>query len=185
MRIISGTRKGKRIKAPTNLDVRPTTDFAKEALFNILNNLVDIYDAEVLDLFTGIGSISYEFASREAKFIVSIDNNPACIKFVDKIISELNFTQIQTIKTDAIKYLETNRRKYDLIYADPPYSFEHTEKIPQLVFQNEMLNEDGILIVEHPISLSFIEHPNVFDYRKYGSVCYSFFKNKKQEEEQE
>lgn len=183
MRIISGNRKGKKIKAPNNLEVRPTTDFAKEALFNILNNLTDIYDAEILDLFAGIGSISYEFASREAKSIVSIDNNPSCIKFIDKIITELNFNQIQTIKTDAIKYLETNRRKYDIIFADPPYDFGQTEIIPELVFKNEMLNEDGILIVEHPISLSFIDHPNVFDYRKYGSVCFSFFKIQNNEEE--
>lgn len=184
MRIISGIRKGKRINAPNNLNVRPTTDFAKEALFNILNNLTEIYEAEVLDLFTGIGSISYEFASREAKSIVSIDNNPACIKFVDKIISELNFTQVQTVKTDAMKYLETNRRKYDLIFADPPFEFDQTEKIPQLVFQNEMLNEGGILIVEHPSSISFIDHPKVIDYRKYGSVCFSLFRNKIQTEEE-
>lgn len=178
MRIISGNRRGKRIIAPSNINVRPTTDFAKEALFNILNNIINIPDTEVLDLFAGIGSISFEFASRESKSILAIDNNIACVKFINKIAEELNFNQITTIKTDSIKFLESNFRKFDIVFADPPFDFNHTAMIPTLVFQNSMLKEEGVLIVEHPSSISFIENEFLFDFRKYGAVCFSFFKNK-------
>ncbi len=175
MRIISGLRKGKRIQAPAKLPVRPTTDFAKEALFNILNNHFDFDEVQVLDLFSGTGNISYEFASREAKDILAIDLNHACVEFINKTANQLEFFQLKVLRADAMQFLQKSKTKWDIIFADPPFDFEHTEMIPQLVFQNELLNEYGWLIVEHSVKTSFGDNDNKFDFRKYGSVCFTIF----------
>jgi 16S rRNA (guanine(966)-N(2))-methyltransferase RsmD len=144
MRIISGKYKRRRINAPRNLPVRPTTDMAKEALFNILNNHYYFDQISVLDLFAGIGSISFEFASRGTTRITSVDQYQGCIKFIDKINCEFDFN-IQAIKTDAYLFLERIDQKFDVIFADPPYDFpkEQFDKIVALVFEKQLLNEDG------------------------------------------
>jgi len=176
MRIISGTHKGRRIIAPSKLPVRPTTDVAKEALFNILNNLYHIADLTILDLFSGTGNIAYEFAARGAKNITSVDAHYDCVKFIKKTSAELNFP-ITPIKSDVFKYLEKVPVKADLIFADPPYNFEDEKfaKIVQLVFQHKMLQEDGQLIIEHSKHTDLSELINFRESRKYGSSVFSFF----------
>jgi 16S rRNA (guanine966-N2)-methyltransferase len=177
VRIISGNRKGKRLRAPSNLPVRPTTDFAKEALFNIINNHFDIEDTDVLDLFAGTGNISYEFASRGAADILAVEIHPQSVQYIIKTALQLEFHQLKCIKADAIHFLRTSRMAKDIIFADPPFDFEHTDLIPQLVFENKLLKVGGWLVVEHSTRTSLGDHPNIFDVRKYGSVCFSFFRN--------
>ena len=177
MRIISGKHKSKRITAPKKLPVRPTTDMAKEALFNILNNKYYFEDIALLDLFAGTGNISFEFASRGTKEMVAVDADYSCVKFIDKISNELDF-RISTFKSDAFSFLEKSTLKVDVIFADPPYdlSVEDFARIPELIFKNNMLNEDGILIIEHSkhTKLSQLEHFS--NERRYGGSVFSFFK---------
>lgn len=176
MRIVSGKYKGRRIVAPSNLPVRPTTDMAKEALFNILNNSYFLDEVSVLDLFAGIGSISFEFASRGCTDIVAVDAHYGCIKFLDKTNSLLD-AGIQTMKSDAFTFLEKNTGKYDIIFADPPYEMEQEkfERLVSLIFERGLLNEDGMLIVEHSKQTELSEHPNFNKARKYGGNVFSFF----------
>ncbi len=178
MRIISGKNKGRQIIAPKNLPVRPTTDFAKESLFNILNNLVVLADTDVLDLFAGTGNISYEFASREGKTITAIDNNRNCVQFIKQTAARLNYENIDTIQSDYMSFINNVHEKWDVIYADPPYNMEGIENIPQLIFDNEVLNADGFFILEHNKSIDFLEHPNFYDHRHYGKVNFTFFRNR-------
>ncbi len=176
MRIISGKNKGRRIIAPKKLPVRPTTDMAKEALFNILNNRFNLNGLQVLDLFSGTGNIAYEFSSRGASAITAVDENFDCVKFIKKTSTELDMN-INVIKSDVYKYLEKAPIKADIIFADPPYDFEPEafQKITDLIFEKELLLEDGILILEHSkhTDLSKLEHFK--ESRKYGSSVFSFF----------
>lgn len=176
MRIISGKFKGKRLQAPKSLPVRPTTDMAKEALFNILNNHFNFQDLKILDLFAGTGNISYEFASRGAEPILCIDADFGCINYIKKIANELDF-DITTIKSDVYKFLEKNNSTYDLIFADPPYHLEQKdfEKIVHLVFERNLLEDIGMLIIEHSKDTK-LEHLDHFAFsRSYGGTTFSFF----------
>ena len=140
MRIISGLYKSRKINAPKNLPVRPTTDMAKESLFNILNNLYYFDEVSVLDLFAGTGNISYEFASRGAEQIICIDQNIGCIKFINETAEKFEMP-IETIKSDVFKFLEKASVQSTIVFADPPYNFTELQfaKIPELVFQNHFL----------------------------------------------
>ncbi|WP_068596402.1 16S rRNA (guanine(966)-N(2))-methyltransferase RsmD [Vaginella massiliensis] len=179
MRIISGEFRGKRIQAPNNLPVRPTTDFAKEALFNILNNEWYFDEIEVLDLFAGIGSISFEFASRGAKHITVVDLHLPCIKFVDQTAKKLKADdRIQTIKADALKFTSKPAlRAYDIVFADPPYdmSLEEYKTVVDQVLDNGWLAEEGTLVLEHPTQYKFEDHLRFTLHKKYGNVNFSFF----------
>src|SRR5690606_23080253 len=176
MRIISGKYKGRRITAPKNLPIRPTTDMAKEALFNILNNHYHFDELKVLDLFSGSGSISYEFASRGSEDIISVDTDFGCIKFIKQTSDTFDFG-INAIKSDVFSFLEKNKSEYDIIFADPPYNFtqEQFEKIPKLIFENELLAEDGMLIIEHSPHTNLEEIEYFSHSKKYGSSVFSFF----------
>lgn len=185
MRIISGQFKGRRITPPKKLPVRPTTDMAKEALFNILNNQYYFDEISVLDLFAGTGSISYEFASRGTGSITAVDEDFGCIKFINKTAEEFEMS-IQTIKSDVFRFLESAKIQATVIFADPPYAFtlEQFSKIPELIFQNKILEDDGILIVEHSkqTDLSKLEH---YQYSKiYGGNVFSFFQHMSNEEKE-
>ncbi|MGY5849774.1 RsmD family RNA methyltransferase [Salegentibacter sp. F14] len=176
MRIISGKNKGKRLIAPKKLPVRPTTDMAKEALFNILNNRYHFNGLQILDLFSGTGNIAYEFSSRGASPITAVDENFDCVKFIKKTATELDMN-IEVIKSDVYKYLEKAPVKADIIFADPPYDFDQEafQNIVTLVFEKDLLRQGGVLILEHSkhTDLSPLEH---FDEsRKYGSSVFSFF----------
>ena len=176
MRIISGKYKGRRIIAPKNLPVRPTTDMAKEALFNILNNHYYFDAIEVLDLFSGTGNISYEFASRGTEKITAVDAHFECIKFINSICKQFDLP-MNTIKSDVFKYLENTALKADIIFADPPYDFdiELFNKIADLVFEHDLLYEDGLLVIEHSSHTNLSNH-KYFSYdKKYGGNKFSFF----------
>nr|WP_298997887.1 RsmD family RNA methyltransferase [uncultured Allomuricauda sp.] len=176
MRIIAGTYKGKRLTAPKKLPVRPTTDMAKEGLFNILNNRYYLEHLKILDLFSGTGNISFEFASRGSKSIIAVDSYASCVQFISKTAKELGFP-IQAIKSDVFKFLERTSEKADIVFADPPYNlpFDEVAKIVLLVFERKLLLEDGLLIIEHSdqTDLSTIEHFS--EARKYGGSVFSFF----------
>ena len=177
MRIISGTHKGRQVIAPSGLPVRPTTDLAKESLFNILANHFDFENLAVLDLFAGIGSISYEFASRGASEVISIDMNHKCIDFIKKTSQNLGLQAIRTVRFNVFNFLETVNKRFDLVFADPPYDIKGLERLPDLVFQKNILKEDGWFILEHPAEYNFSGHPNFLQHRNYSKVNFSIFGN--------
>lgn len=184
MRIISGIHKGRRIQAPKKLPVRPTTDMSKEALFNILRNLIHISGINVLELFAGSGNMSYEFGSRGAGSILAVDEHMPCIAFIKKTAQELDLP-IDTVKADVFKFLENHKVQYDIIFADPPYALEQSEflSIPDQVLKNKMLKEDGILIIEHSKHTDLSSHQSFDNARRYGGTVFSFFKGETSEEE--
>lgn len=176
MRIISGKYKGRRIHAPKNLPVRPTTDMAKEALFNILNNHYYFDEISVIDLFSGTGSVSYEFASRGTEHIISVDQHFGCISFINKVSTEFEMP-IQTIRSEVFKFLEQTQLKATIIFADPPYAFslEEFSRIPDLVFKNNLLENEGLLVVEHSKQTNLSDLPNYNYSKNYGGSVFSFF----------
>ncbi len=178
MRIISGKYKRRLIKPPKDLPVRPTTDMARESLFNILENKIDFEGKSVLDLFSGTGAISYEFISRGCKDVLAVDSNFRCVQFIKKTASEFEMKDLLTIKGDVFRFLSKTKSSFDIIFADPPYDLENLDTIPDLVFSNNLLNEKGIFILEHPKIYDFSDHPLFVDHRKYGKVNFSFFENK-------
>ena len=186
MRIISGKYKGRRITAPKNLPVRPTTDMSKEALFNVLNNHYEFEDLKVLDLFAGTGNISYEFASRGVKNITCVDGDMGCVKFIKETAKQYDFP-IAAVKSDVIKYLERNTNVYSMIFADPPYGFEQKtfEAIVNLVFEKNSLSPEGMLVIEHS-KFTKLDHLPHFSFMKsYGGSIFSFFNFEEEIEEAE
>ena len=176
MRIISGTHKGRRLIAPRNLPVRPTTDFAKEALFNILRNDYIFEEISLLDLFAGTGNISYEFASRGTQDIIAVDAHYACVKYIQKTSEELDFS-IKTVKSDVFKFLSAITTKFDIIFADPPYKFDNQEfeSFIGKIFQNNLINPNGLIIIEHSKHTDLSNFPPFKESRKYGGSLFSFF----------
>ncbi|WP_418262960.1 RsmD family RNA methyltransferase [Flavobacterium faecale] len=176
MRIISGKYKGRRISPPKGLPVRPTTDMSKEALFNVLNNHFNFDGLKVLDLFSGTGNISYEFASRGCTPITAVDGDFGCVKFIKKTTAEFDFN-IAAIKSDIFKFLEKNNATYDIIFADPPYDFDQAtfEKIVLMILEKNSLNDDGMMIIEHS-KYTKLDHMMHFSFKKsYGGSIFSFF----------
>ncbi|MHC0446292.1 RsmD family RNA methyltransferase [Flavobacterium sp. 3-218] len=186
MRIISGKYKGRRIFPPKNLPVRPTTDMSKEALFNVLNNHFNFDSLKVLDLFSGTGNISYEFASRGSAPITSVDGDFGCVKFIKQVSSEYDF-DIAATKSDVFKFLENCRTTYDIIFADPPYGLDQAtfEKIVSTVFEKELLEDDGMMIIEHS-KYTKLDHMSNFSFQKsYGGSFFSFFELNSTDDDEE
>ncbi|MEO6901466.1 MAG: RsmD family RNA methyltransferase [Bacteroidia bacterium] len=177
MRIISGTNKGRIIHPPQNLPVRPTTDFAKESIFNILNNNFELDGLKVLDLFCGTGNISFEFASRGCTSITSVDNHYNCCEFVKKTALNFKMNQIKVIKMDVFAFLKKAIAPYDIIFADPPYDLENINTIYEMVFTKLILKENGWLIIEHGITTNLSSLPYFLEKRTYGNVNFSIFSN--------
>ena len=176
MRIIGGKFKSKRYKAPKSITARPTTDFAKEALFNILNNNYHIDDLVVLDLFAGIGSISLEFASRGAEDITVVEKDRIHVRFINKMVEDLELGDyIHTIQLDVFKYLKTCTRKFNMIFADPPYNMETGFEIPNLIFEKELLLPGGMLIYEHHKHIVPVDNEYFVETRNYGNLSFSFY----------
>ena len=175
MRIIGGRLKGIRFNAPESLPVRPTTDMAKEALFNILYNTYDFNECEVLDLFCGTGNISFEFASRGINKVTAVDKHSGCVYWVKSVIEKYQLNEIEVQKADVFKYLQQNTKTFQIIFADPPYNLPNIPQIPQLVMQNNLLKENGLLIVEHPSLLKLNGQPGFKETRRYGNSSFSFF----------
>ena len=177
MRIISGNKKSIVINAPKNLPVRPTTDKVKESLFNIIQNKFELNECRVLDVFSGTGNISYEFASRGCNVLLSVDNNFNCIRFINKTAKKLEI-KVRTKKIDYLSFLKNNNEKFNIIFADPPYRFLLKDylEIIDIIRDNGILEEGGELIIEHRSNISFIDKVKEVDERNYGSSSLSFFK---------
>ena len=174
IRIISGTAKGRRLQAPKNLPVRPTTDRAKEGLFNILQHQYDLTSCQVLDLFSGTGNMSYEFASRQVAQITAVEQHPKCVAFIKKTAVALSFP-IKVVQQNALHFLEQCPQTYALIFADPPYQWS-IEAYHNLIKRALLaVEEQGYFILEHEKRVEFKEHPNWEVSRTYGSCCFSFF----------
>ena len=176
MRIISGKFKGRAINPPKNLRARPTTDFAKENLFNILTNLVEFDQCDILDLFAGTGSISYEFASRGVKSVTSVEINAVHHNFIRTTAKALGADNIFVVKANVFLYLRSCTKSFDIIFSDAPYDLEGLEQVVSLVLDGDILKQDGIFIFEHSDKYNFENHPLFWQSRSYGSVQFSFFK---------
>jgi 16S rRNA (guanine966-N2)-methyltransferase len=176
MRIIGGKLKGLRLNPPKNLPVRPTTDLAKEALFNILQNQIEFDNITVLDLFSGTGNIAMEFASRGAEKVTGVDRSIQCVHYLKDASRQHGLAQIEAFKADVFKYLDMETEQYDLIFADPPYDLNKIPEIPKIIFDKKLLKPDGMLIVEHQSMQNLSNHPAFTEQRKYGHSSFSFFK---------
>jgi 16S rRNA (guanine966-N2)-methyltransferase len=176
LRIIGGKYRGRRIVPPYGFKARPTTDFARESLFNILNNRIDFEAVSVLDLFAGTGSMSYEFASRGAKEVHLIEKDVKHIAGIKHIINDIGFVNIKPVHIDVRSYLKTCKAKYDVVFADPPYDLPWLKEIPDIVAGSGVIKEDGFFILEHPRDMKFSDHRLFFEHRNYGGVNFSFFK---------
>ncbi len=177
MRIIGGKLKGLHLQAPAHLPVRPTTDMAKEALFNRLYHRYDFENCRVLDLFSGTGSISIEFASRGAHQITSVDQHAGCIHWLKSTALKHRLSNIEVQKADVFKYLTQPRQAYTLIFADPPYHLSNIPEIAQLVFSQNWLEEGGLLIIEHATLLKLDHIAGFTETRTYGQSSFSFFEH--------
>lgn len=178
MRIISGKYRGRAIRPPRNLRARPTTDFAKENLFNVLNNLVDYEQTDVLDLFAGTGSISYEFASRGARSVTSVEINPVHHNFIRQTTRQLGIENMYAVKANVFLYLRSCPKQFDLVFADAPYDLEGSDQIVGMVLDGDLLRTDGLFIFEHSGDKDFSGRPDFWQLRSYGSVHFSFFKKR-------
>jgi 16S rRNA (guanine(966)-N(2))-methyltransferase RsmD len=176
MRIISGKYRGRQIPVPKNLMVRPTTDFAKEGLFNILSNHFDFGKVKVLDVFAGTGNISFEFISRGANSVLALDNNTKSTEFIRQTAEKFGYTNLLVIRSDYLSFLSSTIKKWDLIFADPPYNMESISEIPTLVLDRQLLNPGGILVIEHDKKINFSSHQFFSDHRVYGKVNFTFFR---------
>jgi 16S rRNA (guanine(966)-N(2))-methyltransferase RsmD len=178
MRIIGGKFKGRRFNPPAkNWPTRPTTDFSKEGLFNILYNMLDFESLKVLDLFGGTGNHSYEFISRGCQDVTYVDKFPGCVAFAKKTAKELGIEEyIQIYKADVFKFMHRNQTQYDYIFAGPPYGLPNIDDIPDLIFKYELLREDGLFVMEHNPNHSYQDHPHYVQERHYGKTIFSFFR---------
>ncbi len=178
MRIIGGNLKGREIKTPRGLPVRPTTSFATEGLFNILNNRINYEEVSALDLFSGTGHISVELVSRGCKQITAVDKSIACYKHLLQTATAFNIP-LQAVKQDVFLFLKERKQPFDLIFADPPYDLPNMEELHRLVFENGLLNQGGVFILEHGSKKKFAHLSGFYQERKYGNVHFSFFEKNK------
>lgn len=176
MRIIGGEFKSRIFKPAKNFKARPTTDFARENLFNILNNRYDFENKKVLDLFGGTGSITFEFASRGCENVTCVELDRFHYQFICSVIEKLGIKKsVRAINTDVFKFIARSIENYDMIFADPPYELPRIAEIPDLILNGNLLHPEGILILEHGKTNDFSDHPLFQELRKYGSVHFSFF----------
>ena len=164
MRVISGIYKRRRFDVPRTFKARPTTDFAKENLFNVLNNYIDFEEGvTALDLFAGTGSISIELVSRGCDRVISVEKDPAHHSFICKIMKEVQTDKCLPIRGDVFKFIKNGREQFDFIFADPPYALKELETIPELIFQNDLLKEGGLLVLEHGKDNNFEDNPHFIE----------------------
>jgi 16S rRNA (guanine(966)-N(2))-methyltransferase RsmD len=175
MRIISGRYKSRRFEAPKNFKARPTTDFAKENIFNVIGNLMDLEDAVALDLFSGTGSIAFELISRGCREVVCVEKDAAHYAFIKKVKTELSAENLIPLKTDAFKYIASARQTFDFIFADPPYALPALSQIPGMIFSHGLLKPESVFVMEHPGEYDFSHLPFFVQRRVYGAVNFSVF----------
>ena len=176
MRIITGKYKGRHFDIPRSFKARPTTDFAKENIFNVMMGYIDFEDASALDLFAGTGSISLELVSRGCKSVVSVEGDRDHARFIKECFTKLHDDTDIFIRGDVFKFLKSCHQKFDFIFADPPYALEQLPQIPDLVLNSDILQEDGVFVFEHGKQYDFSDHPRFVEHRAYGSVNFSIFK---------
>ena len=172
MRIIAGTHKGRKIDPKNNLNVRPTTDRAKEALFNIIESRYFFTEKNMLDLFSGTGNIAFEFASRGVDWVMAVDNNPNCVESI-RSISKYFKLNVNTVQSDGLKYAQNCQEQFNFIFADPPYNYKYHKELKEMIISRNLVKEDGLLIIEHDKETTF-DDKNV-ETRKYGTVHFSLF----------
>ena len=175
MRIISGIYGGRRLSPPKNITARPTTDFAKESLFNLLNNRMDFEGIDMLDLFAGTGGIGIECVSRGARSVTAVEIAHVQQNWIITCCHQLGIRNLSVIRGDVFKFLSACRTKYDLIFADPPYALEQLPTLPDAILERNILKENGWLVIEHGKDTDFTSHPRHYETRTYGSVHFSFF----------
>ncbi len=177
MRIVNGKFKGRRFTPPANITARPTTDFAKEGIFNVLaNNYFDVEGLDVLDLFAGTGSISLEFVSRGAASVTSIEMSERQLAFIHKLVADLRVTNMRVCRMDVFRYLKSCGKQFDVVFADPPYQMNDLSTLPDLIFEHQLLRPEGIFVLEHGRDNSFEAHPHFVEHRVYGNVNFTIFR---------
>lgn len=177
MRIVGGKYKGRIFKPGKKFKARPTTDIAKEGLFNILGNRYEFSTKNVLDLFSGTGSIAYEFISRGVQHVTLVEKNFSHYRFILEVIDELKIDNARVFKADVFNFTKKTGEKFNIIFADPPFDLPRINEIPDLIFENDLLEEEGVLIIEHPKEVNFSAHSNFKEIRNYGKVNFSFFEH--------
>ncbi len=182
MRIVGGKYRGRVFTPGKTFKARPTTDMAKESLFNVLQNYIDFEGTKTLDLFSGTGSISYEFASRGSDNVTAVEINPAHIQFIKEVIEKLGEKNIRIVKSNAFVFAKRIKEQFDLIFADPPYDHPQFAEVADLIFKNNLLKPGGIFILEHSSQFDYSKHPNFKELRRYGSVHFSLFESEVQAE---
>jgi 16S rRNA (guanine(966)-N(2))-methyltransferase RsmD len=175
MRIVSGKYKSRRFEPPKSFKARPTTDFAKENIFNVLAHRIDWEETVALDLFAGTGSISFELLSRGCKKVVCVEKDPVHYAFIMKVMNELKDNLLIPVKGDVFKYMETCKQSFDFIFADPPYALKTLPLIPEKIISLGLVKENGIFVMEHPKEYDFSPLPYFSQKRVYGSVNFSIF----------
>ena len=177
MRIITGLYKGRHFDVPRSFKARPTTDFAKENIFNVLNAYIDFEGTTALDLFSGTGSISLELLSRGCSTVVSVEADRDHAAFIRECVKKLGVDNDILIRGDVFRFLKSCRQKFDFIFADPPYALKELSSIPDLIFSRDLLKPDGIFVFEHGKDNDFSSHPCFVEHRSYGSVNFSLFRS--------
>ena len=176
MRIITGIYKGRHFDIPRNFKARPTTDFAKENIFNVINGHTDFDGTIALDLFAGTGSISLELLSRGCATVISVESDRDHATFIRKCMDKLNIENNILIRGDVFRFIKSNRQQFDFIFADPPYALKELAQIPSLIFSKGILKENGLFVLEHGASNDFSNEPHFLEHRNYGSVNFSLFR---------
>ena len=176
MRIITGKYKGRHFDIPRSFKARPTTDFAKENIFNVLAGYIDFEGASALDLFSGTGSITLEMISRGCSQVISVEMDRDHHRFIQQCLQKLDTKACIPLRGDVFRYIQSCKQQFDFIFADPPYALKELPQIPDLVFEKEMLKPDGIFVFEHGKDHDFSQHPHFVEHRSYGSVNFSLFR---------
>lgn len=176
MRIITGTYKGRHFDIPRTFKARPTTDFAKENIFNVLNGYTDFGDAVALDLFSGTGSITLELLSRGCREVVSVEKDRDHARFISQCVEKIGAENDILIRGDVFRFLKSCHQQFDFIFADPPYALPGLAKIPDLIFEYGLLGQGGVFVFEHGRQNDFSAHPHFVEHRSYGSVNFSIFR---------
>lgn len=176
MRIITGKYKGRHFDIPRSFKARPTTDFAKENIFNVLAGYIDFEGASALDLFSGTGSITLEMISRGCSQVISVEMDRDHHRFIQQCLQKLDTKACIPLRGDVFRYIKSCKQQFDFIFADPPYALKELPQIPDLVFEKEMLKPDGIFVFEHGKDHDFSQHPHFVEHRSYGSVNFSLFR---------
>lgn len=175
MRIITGIYKGRHFEIPRTFKARPTTDFAKENIFNVLNQYVDFDDASALDLFSGTGSITLELLSRGCSRVISVEMDRDHHRFIQQCLEKLGTNAATPVRGDVFKFVKACKQQFDFIFADPPYALKELPTIPDLIFEKGLLKEDGVFVFEHGKDNDFSQHPHFREHRSYGSVNFTIF----------